>query len=128
MPITDIQCDGGVFFAREVGCVDGNDARQWAEALVRCAQASPTPIVVVVDAVQARTITADARRIFAKASETPNIRVAAVATGNTRVMQQSRITALMSMVRSTHETHFFNTLQEAEQFASSHLSPPAYSG
>jgi hypothetical protein len=126
MPVTDLSCENGLFFAREVGSVDGDDARLWAEALARCARSSPVPVVILVDALQATTITAEARRVFAKASETPNVRIAVVAVSNARATQQSRITALLSTVRSTHETHFFTTLEEAEQFASSYIAPAAH--
>ena len=127
MPILDMSFEQGIFTAREVGTVDGNDARKWAEALHRCTRASATPVVILVDATHATTISAEARRIFAQASETPNVRIAAIACGNLRVTQQSRIAALMGSVRSTHQTHFFNTFEEAEQFANEHAAP-AYSG
>ena len=128
MPIVDMTFENGVFFSREIGPVDERDARLWAEALHHCALSSRTPIVILIDALQATGITSDARRIFARASETSNVRVAAVATNNPRVTQQCRITALMGTVRSSHETHFFETLEEADQFARHHLSVPAYSG
>ncbi len=127
MPILDMSFENGMFFAREVGTVDGNDARKWVEALQRCAKVSATPVVILVDALHATTINAEARRIFAQAAETPNVRIAAIACKDLRVTQQSRIAVLMGSVRSTHETHFFDTLEEATQFARNH-SVPAYSG
>lgn len=127
MPVVDIWFENGIFFAREVGVVNSDDARLWTESLYHYARSSRQPIVIVVDALQATTITAEARRIFARASETPNVRIAAIATGTLRVTQQSRITALLSTVRSSHETHFFTTMEEANQFVSSYLAPAAYS-
>lgn len=128
MPIVDMTFENGVFFSREIGQVDERDARLWAEALHHCALSSRTPIVVLIDALQATGITSDARRVFARASETPNVRVAAIVTHNPRVTQQCRITALMGTVRSSHETHFFDTREEADQFVRSHSLSPAYSG
>ena len=127
MPVCDISFENGVFFSREVGHVDAGDAKMWTEALVRYAKASDTPIVVVIDACQATTISNEARRIFALAAETPNVRVAAVVTNKLLVTQQSRMAALMGTVRHTHETHFFKSLEEAEQFASTYRAPLAYS-
>ncbi|MBZ0296327.1 MAG: hypothetical protein K8L99_27450 [Anaerolineae bacterium] len=128
MPIADMHFENGIFFAREVGVVNSDDARLWSEALYNCSRSSHQPIVVLVDALKATTISAEARRIFARASETPNVRIAAVATNNIRVTQQSRIAALLGTIRNSHETHFFTTLEEAEQFARSYLSSAAYSG
>lgn len=122
MPVTDLSFENGLFFSREVGHISADDAKKWAEALVYCAKSSSVPIVVLVDAREATSISTEARRIFALASETPNVRVAAVATGNLLVEQQSRITALMCSVRHTHETHVFRALEDAEQFAYNHLA------
>lgn len=127
MPVCDISFENGVFFSREVGHVDVNDAKAWTEAFMHYANVSDVPIVVVIDACQATTISNEARRIFALAAETPNVRIAAVATNNLLVTQQSRMAALMGTVRHTHETHFFKSLEEAEQFASSYVARLAYS-
>jgi len=127
MPVTDISFQNGVFSSREVGHVDANDAKMWTENLMRFARNSETPIVVLVDACQATAISNEARRIFALAAETPNVRIAAVATNTLLVTQQSRMAALMGTVRHTHETHFFKSLEEAEQFVSSYVAPLAYS-
>src|SRR5262245_39955502 len=123
MPVCDMNFENGIFFSREVGHVDANDAKMWAETLMRYAKVSPVPIVVLVDALQAKAISTEARRIFALAAETPNVRIAAVASSNLLVTQQSRMAALMGTVRHTHETHIFKTFEEAEQFASSYIAP-----
>jgi hypothetical protein len=125
MPIVDISFENGLFFAREAGHIAAEDAKRWAEALVQSARSSSVPIVILVDAREATSISTEARRIFALASETPNVRIAAIATNNLLVEQQSRMTALMCSVRHSHETHIFRTLEEAEQFARSHLAPLA---
>ncbi len=127
MPIVDMNYENGIFFAREVGCIDQNDAKLWAETMFHHARNSTFPIVLLIDALEATSITAEARRVFAKSAETPNVKVGAVASNNDRVMQHSRITALLGTVRKTHDTHFFNTLEEASEFASKH-TPLAYSG
>lgn len=127
MPVCDISFENGIYFSREVGHVDASDAKMWTEALMRYARVSDVPIIILIDARQATTITSEARRIFALAAETPNVRIAAIATNNLLVTQQSRMAALMGTVRHTHETHFFKTFEEAEQFASSHIAPLAYS-
>jgi hypothetical protein len=118
--------ENGIFFAREVGYVDANDAKTWAQDLVKYAKQSAQPIIILVDATEATAISTEARRIFALAAETPNVRIAAVATNRLLVTQQSRMAALMGTVRHTHETHIFKTLEEAEQFASSYIAPLAY--
>lgn len=120
MPIVDMSYENGIFFVREVGCIDQHDARLWAETMLQHARSSSFPIVLLIDALEASSITAEARRIFAKAAETPNVKIGVVASNNDRVMQHSRIAALLGTVRKTHETHFFNTLEEAREFANSH--------
>lgn len=125
MAVCDLSFENGLFFAREVGHISAQDAQHWAEALVHCAKSSPVPIVILIDALPATSISTEARRIFALAAETPNVRIAAIATNNLLVEQQSRMTALMCSVRHSHDTHIFRTLEEAEQFATSHLAPLA---
>ena len=127
MPIVDMNYENGIFFAREVGCIDQHDAKLWAETMLHHARSSSFPIVLLIDALEASSITAEARRIFAKAAETPNVKIGVVASNNDRVMQHSRITALLGAVRKSHETHFFSSLEEAREFANSH-TPLAYSG
>lgn len=129
MPIYDIEFQNGLFSAREAGHIGAEDAKHWAEALIRSAKSSPVPIVILVDAREATSISTEARRIFALASETPNVRIAAIATNNMLVEQQSRMTALMCSVRHSHDTHIFRTLEEAQQFAISHVAPQvSYTG
>lgn len=125
MGVCDLAFENGLFFAREFGHISADDAKHWAESLLHCAKSSPVPIVILIDALQASSISTEARRIFAMASETPNVRVAAIATSNMLVEQQSRMTALMCSVRHSHETHIFRTLVEAEEFAVNHLAPTA---
>jgi|FLYN01.1.fsa_nt_gi anti-anti-sigma regulatory factor len=117
MPITDFRFEHGIFFARETGQISGEDALIWLEALRICAEESPVPIVVLIDARELTFITTAAQKIFAKAAETPNVKVAAIAASTPLATQLSRIVGLLSRVRQTHDTHVFNTLEEAARFA-----------
>jgi anti-anti-sigma regulatory factor len=117
MPITDMRFKHGIFSAREEGQISAEDALVWAEELRACAKASPAPIVILIDARELTFISTAAQKIFTKAAETPNVKVAAVATGNPVATQLSRIVGLLSRVRQTHDTHVFQTLDEATQFA-----------
>ncbi|HLV37343.1 MAG TPA: hypothetical protein VKY59_19645 [Spirillospora sp.] len=128
MPVVDLRFEDGIFFAREADYISGDDARVWARHLADYAASSPTPIVALVDAREVTAISNEARRVFALASETPNVRVAAVAvnSSNRLATQQARITALLSAVRKSHDTHFFDSLEEAQQFAREQITPPAY--
>ena len=78
MPIVDVQFQDGILYACEVGYVTADDAQEWVQALNQHAQHSPTPIRLLIDACQATTICNDARKIFAKASDTPNVLVSAI--------------------------------------------------
>ncbi len=119
MPICDMRFETGIFFAKEIGQIYGEEALAWTEELQRYAAQSPVPIVVLIDARELTFISTAAQRIFTKAAETPNVKVAAVATGTPLATQLSRIVGLLSRVRQTHDTHIFNTLEEATQFAQS---------
>jgi hypothetical protein len=127
MPILDVQFENGIFFAREVDYITEDDAHNWARALGHYAAASSKPIVALIDAREVTAISNDARRVFAMASETSNVAVAAVVVNqvNRLATQQSRITALLSAVRKTHDTYFFESLAEAEEFAGQYIQSPA---
>lgn len=122
MPIQDIHFEQGVFFAREIGKIARADAEVWTDALRRCAASSPTPVVILIDAREMTIIAPDASKVFSKAAEVPNVRVAAIATSKPLATVMSRTVAMMSRVGQTHETHIFNTMEEAERFAWAHVS------
>lgn len=124
MPIKDIRFERGVFYAVQEGYVDTADAQEWSQAMQAAAESSPEPIVILVNALAATSLSAEARRIFSQSSETPNIKIGAVATLDRLITQQSRMTALMSRTRSTHDTYFFDNLEDAWEFALKHA--PAY--
>lgn len=117
MPITDLRFSEGIFFAKESEQITGEDALMWMETLRSCAEESPVPVVILIDARELTFITTAAQKIFTKAAETPNVKVAAVATGTPIATQLSRIVALLSRVRQTHDTLVFQTMEEAVQFA-----------
>lgn len=117
MPISDITFENGIFFAREIGKIEKAEAEEWADALRRCAASSPVPIVILIDARDMTLIAADASKVFSKAAEVPNVRVAAVAATRALATVMSRTVAMMSRVGQTHETHVFNSYEEAERFA-----------
>lgn len=117
MAIRDIQFEQGIFFAREIGKIEKADAEEWAEALRRCASASPVPVVILVDAREMTLISSDASKVFNKAAEISNVRVAAIATSKPLATVMSRTVAMMSRVGQSHETHVFNSYEEAERFA-----------
>ena len=127
MPIVDMQFENGIFSVREVGYVSAEDALSWVQAARHHALNNETPITLLVDATQATTICMDARKIFAQASDMPNVQVAAVAVNpeNMRGAQHSRITALLASIRKTHETHFFDSMEEANQFISQYQDQAA---
>ncbi len=122
MPIRDIRFENGIFFAREIGKIERADAEAWTEALRRCAQASLTPVVILIDAREMTLISPDASKVFSKAAEVPNVRVAAIATTTPLATVMSRTVAMMSRVGQTHDTHVFNSFEEAERFALSHAA------
>jgi hypothetical protein len=121
MPIVDMQFENGIFFAREVGTISRNDAEVWADMLRQFARHSPEPVVILIDATQLGMVTPDAGKVFTRAAETPNVRVAAIAAGAGMAELQSRMISLMSRVGQTHETHVFAQLAEAQRFALEHV-------
>jgi hypothetical protein len=79
------------------------------------------PVVVLVDALEMTSISSEARRILAAAAETPNVRVAAVATTDMLATQQMRMIAVMSSVRHRYQMHIFADFEDAQAFAWKHL-------
>lgn len=114
MPITDMTFENGIFFCREIDIVDKDDALRWAEKVREYAEASPHPIVALVDATAATSITAAAREVFARASAIPGLNAAVVAAKDFRVAQNARLTAMLSVKR---HTLIFSNLPEARDRA-----------
>ncbi len=80
MPITDYSFQDRIFFAKETGTITAEDAQEWADKLAEAAQASPLPIVALVDAMQIGSLGSTAARIFERASYTDNLLAVVVAT------------------------------------------------
>ena len=114
MPIVDMSFENGIFFAREYGRVDKADAKLWAERLSHHCMTSLVPVVAVIDALDVKYISTDARQIFVKASKIPNFNVSAVAAKELVTAQTARIIAMMS---EENHCYVFGSLEEAEQFA-----------
>lgn len=114
MPIDDIRFEDGIFYCKESGRVDKDDAQLWAEKAQQFASQTSVPIVALVDATDATYITAAARQIFARATAIANLHDAAVATDNFLVEQNAQLISVMSVDR---HTHIFNNLADAQQFA-----------
>lgn len=113
-PIHDMHFQDGIFFAREEGMVNEAEAKAWAEKLREFAASSPTPIVVLVDALKVTSVTRKAGDIFAAAARTPNLLVSVVATKDVVVSQVARV---ISLKGNRGETLLFPTLDEARAFA-----------
>lgn len=113
MPITDYEFKERIFFAREVGEISGEDAKEWAQKLKEHADQSQTKIVALVDALQVKHLSFAAQEIFSKASFTPNVMAVIVAT-NLAVKSTSRDIGLLG---KRNQTLVFNTVEEAREKA-----------
>ena len=118
MPIQDTAFTNRIFFAREVGDISQADAEAWANALREHARKSAEPMGAVVDALEVTSVSAAARKIFAEASQTPNVRVVAVATKHLPITQTVRVIGMMGK-RGTIQV--FATLEEAREYAQKRL-------
>lgn len=114
MPITEMYFEDGIFFAREVGRIERDDARYWAEQISYFAAISPTPIVSLVDALEVTFVTTEARQIFVRMSKIPNLKLAAVAAAEGITAQTARV---IGKLAQDNHTHVFPTLEEATRFA-----------
>jgi hypothetical protein len=117
MPITNLHFEDGIFFAEEVGNISKEEAEQWVALLTEHARNSPTPIVAVVDALQAGYVTAPARQLFADASFTPNLIAVCVAAQNVVVATAG----LIGMMGEHNRTYVFYSVAEARAYAEERL-------
>jgi hypothetical protein len=122
MPIDNMRFEDGIFYARQSGSISEAEARQWVDSFRAAAEASPTPIVALVDALEVTYIQPAASVIFIEGSTTPNVKAAAVVTRSTVTNVRARTISMMSENRSTHQTYIFSSMAEAEQFARTCLS------
>jgi len=114
MPIADFAFENGIFYCREYGAISRQDAKKWADYARLSAAASPTPLVVLIDATEVTSISVDARKVFAKASHIPNMSISAVAAGTAAASREARLTA--SIAADPH-VYIFPTIEEAQAFA-----------
>ena len=114
MPIIDMRFENGMFFAREVGDIDVQDAQEWAARLRSAAESYSSPIVALVDAMDVEFVHAEARDVFVRASHTPNVRVIAVAVASVLAVVTARSIILRG---EPGKTYTFVTLAEARSFA-----------
>ncbi len=114
MPVTRMRFENGVFYAREVGDILADDAREWATGLRQAAESCPSPIVALVDAMDIGFVHPEARNIFAEASHTLNVRVIAVAVSSILAVEAARTVVMRG---APGKTYTFVTLTEARGFA-----------
>ncbi len=119
MPITDMWFEGGFFFAKEMGRIDKDDAKAWAQRADELAAANAEPIAAVVDALEVTYVTAEARQIFVRASKIPNLAFAVVATRDVITTQTANIIGMMAQ---REHTYVFGSLEDAWDFARRNLN------
>lgn len=124
MPIIDMHFENNLLFARQVGHVDGQSARQWVESLAHYAARSKYPIGVVMDATCVESVSNTAKHTFVRAVQIPNVKVAAVATSSTTFKPTARV---IEMMADRQLVRIFPTVEEAVQFVQEQLQA-AYSG
>lgn len=112
MPIVDYTYENGIFYAREMGQITEDDAKEWAAQAEKYAQNGP--IVALVDASEVIFITLEARRVFGKASAIENLVCGAIATGEFMTRQMAKSIGMMA---DNRHTFVFDTLEEARAFA-----------
>jgi hypothetical protein len=118
MPITDYRFENRIFYAIESGHLSGEDGREWARRLKEAAEASPEPIVALVDARTVNSITRAAERAFIEASHTPNLLAVVVATNPITEIHSTTI----GIMGQRGYTRIFRNIADAQQHAEEILS------
>ena len=118
MPITKMTFENGIAFVREEGRIEKADAKHFAEFIAHHAANHPTPIGCVIDAMNVKFISIDARKIFVRASTIQNFTFSAVAAKDVVSRQTARI--IGHMAQDGH-TYTFATLDDAWAFAHERL-------
>jgi hypothetical protein len=121
MPVSDYHFENRIFFAREHGNISVKEAEAWAAMLKQHADASPEPIIALVDAMQVRVVAAAASLIFAQASHHPNVLLVAVA-ANAGI---SSIANVIGRIGVQGKTHVFMNLKYARIFSEKALANKA---
>jgi hypothetical protein len=114
MPLDSIIFENGIFYCREYGNITVGDAQEWADKAAEFALAyAPKPIVVLVDALEVKFISMEARQIFAQASGIKGLELAVVVSDDPVNRQSSRIIEVLAVKKNTH---LFATMEEAKAF------------
>jgi hypothetical protein len=113
MGLQNVQFDDGIFFAQFLGSIDRADAEQWSAFLREYASTSPTPIVALVEALDASYFSAAARTIIARVSETPNLKAIAIVAPNVLLA----IVGMIGIMGGSGRIQVFMSMQEASGFA-----------
>lgn len=114
MPVSDCHFDPrGVFFCRQSGRIDTDDAKYWVEQASQYTIPAQRPIAAFVDAQEVQSVTYGARKVLRDASHLPNLAFSVVVVQRPLVIQSVRVVALMS---KQEHTFVFTDLQEATQF------------
>jgi len=118
MPITEMRFNDGILFVREIGRIEKEDAKHFAEMVAHYAANHPTPIGTVIDATQVKFITTDARKVFVRTSLLPKFAFSAIAAEDLVTVQTARI--IGNMAEDGH-SYIFPSLEEAWDFALSRI-------
>lgn len=114
MPITEMTLDGGIFYVREEGEITKEDAVDYTMELISHCEQQPSPIVILIDAMDVTSVSMDARKIFARVTSDQNHDQAYVACGSLNIVQAARVIGLMSKDR---KTHVYRSLETARDHA-----------
>ena len=115
MPITDVRFEDGIFFCKEEGNINKDDALHWVELATHYVrERNGEAVVAVIDAFGVKAVSLDARNIFAQSTNRTGVIAAAIATNQFTTTQTARVIGLTSTER---HTYVFRTLEEATDFA-----------
>ncbi|PJF29846.1 MAG: hypothetical protein CUN52_06305 [Phototrophicales bacterium] len=120
MPIHNMNFEGGVFFAKQVGYVDDVDARMWMNALKKYASANNTPIVALVDMREVDRLCPTVLRVFNSLQGMDNVMGVALIASE---QMNSRNAQVMSKLSAISGLRVFSTLDEGRSFARMRLNP-----
>lgn len=118
MPIVDYDFKDRIFFAREIGNISANEGYEWAERLAKHADESEQPIVALVEALKAISVSPAATRAFADVSFHKNVLAVVVATN----VGTSALADVIGRVGKQGKTHIFLSLEQARAYAESLVS------
>ena len=122
MSLKMVSFKDGILTFIESGRIDANDAQVFERTVHEHANASLTPIVVLINALEVKMIMPEANRHFLRASTIPNVKAHIVATEGLMATQGSRILGMRNQQRNTL---IFNTWEEAQSHAQEIAEQPA---